>query len=220
MPGTAKVTVWNLALNHIGQRPIALDTEQSVMALACARVWDTARREVLRECPWGFATVFESLSAVSGYTPPLGWAYAYQYPAKAVAVRRIFAPGTSLDQTQFPMNQSSGNYRTPIRTAQGEKFREVFIPTKNVKALLSNTQDALAEFTWDVEDTTMFDASCITLLGYRLAADISTPLTGDSSIAVNLIKIYNSRLSEAQRFNSYEDNTTALGEADTVESRG
>lgn len=222
MPGTPKVNIWNLALQNIGHRPIASDTEQSVGALACARSWDPARREVLRECAWGFATVIENLSLISSssYTPPQGWLYAYQYPSKCLAMRKIFNPSTTLGTTLFPMSQSPNNYRTPTRTALGEKFREIFVPILNAKIILSNTPNAIGEFTWDLEDTTLFDATCVTLCGIRLASDIATPLTGDSSIAVNMMKMYNTKLSEAQRHNSYEDNTSSLGDSETVESRG
>jgi len=36
---------------------------------------------------------------------------------------------------------------------------------------------------------------------------------------VNMMKIYNARLGEAQRHNSSEDNTRSLGESGAVEAR-
>lgn len=227
MAGTTKVAIWNLALQHIAQRPIQSDTDGSLMALACQRAWDPARREVLRECNWDFAAVIEQLSVVGAYTPPLGWAYGYQYPSRAIAVRKVFPPqepaaqnGLFFLQQQSRQFISPNQLATPIRQTTGDKFRVIFDKTLAIKIILSNTQNAIIEYTYDVDDTQLFDASAVTLMGYRLAADIATPLTGDSSIAVNLSKIYNARLSVSQQINSTEDNTRALGDISTVDSRG
>lgn len=229
MPGTTKLQIWNLALNHVAQRPIESDSEDSLAALTCDRCWDAVRREVLQEAPWGFATVIEALSEIGGtYSPPLGWPGAYQFPAKAIAIRKVFPPvDPATGNGEIFMTQANnaayvtGNQLSAaIRSTTGDRFREALDPTLAKRIILSVTEGAIVEYVYDVEDTTLFSPSFVTLVAYRLAADIATPLTGDSSIAVNLSTIYNKRLSIVQQLNSIGDNTRSLGDAATVDSRG
>lgn len=219
MVGTTKVDIWNLALSHIGQRPIASDTENSVMALACARSWDTARREALRNNAWGFAMVVENLSLISTYTPPTQWLYGYQYPSNCIAIRKVYSPSSIVYDQRMPGSQVIPASADPKRANTGEKFREIFVPSLNAKVILSNSQDAIIEYTYDLQDTTLYDAIFVTLMGWRVGADVSTPLTGDASIAVNLMKIYAAQLSEAQRMDSYEDNTGSMGDSSMLDAR-
>ena len=191
MPMTSKTELINMALAHIKQRKIASLTEVSIQASEALRCYEIARHETLRGHDWGFATVVKSLSLDSTYaTDSEGtyagkWIYAYTYPANCVAMWHIYSVGTT-DKDN------------------GEQFRVVYDDTNNKKVILTDTDEALGEYTFDVQDVTMFDANFVSAFAYRLAADMAPNLTGDDSIAESMFKMYTALMQDAERVASYE----------------
>ena len=216
--GPSQIEIYNLATAHLGLKPVSIPTEQSVTALAFNRSWNTSRREALSSSPWPFATVIESLSVVAGYTPPSNWSYAYQYPTRSLRVWKLYAPqnvnGLYSYDADFPSRPLS------IQSIPGEIFREIFVPSLSVKVILANFTDSIAEYSYDLEDTTLWDPTFCTLMGYRLAADTAIALTGDAKIALNLSALYNNALSEAKRLAAQENTSQQPGRSSTVDSRG
>jgi hypothetical protein len=202
MPAPTQVSIINLSLSHLGQKPIQSITEVTVQAQTAMRVWDFALKEALRSYNWGFAKVNVALAEVSTYTP-LTYKYAYAYPAQCVAIRKIL------------------NEATPKQTI-GEKFREMYDPNTNQIIIETDCADAYAEYTYLVTDVTKYDSYFITALSHRLATELAMPLNGDKEMAETQIKIFNDQISEAHRHSSYENLETheANEQSAIVDARG
>jgi hypothetical protein len=191
MPNISKTEIINLALAHLKQRKIANTTEVSIQAQEANRCYETARREALRSHDWGFATVVKTaalnatypISATGVYAGQ--WLFAYTYPSNALAVWHVY-------------NEST------VDKDNGERFRVIYDDANNQKVILTDTDQALIEYTFDVQDTTLFDANFVTAFAWRLAYDMAPNLTGDDSIAGEMIKMFNMAISEAERMSSYE----------------
>ena len=187
----SKTEIINLALGHLKQRKITSETEVSVQAQEAMRSYDIARREALRSHDWGFATVVKDGALDSTYPASTTgvyageWLFAYTYPANAIAVWHVYNEAT----------KDKDN---------GELFRCIYDDTNNKKVILTNTEYALIEYTFDVQDTTMYDANFIPAFAWRLAYEMAPNLTGDDAIAGEMLKMFNMAVSEAERMSSYE----------------
>lgn len=181
-----QIGIINLGLGLISQRTIESLTEGSVQANAANDVWVPCVQECLRGNNWSFASVEQVLALVANATL-LNWKYVYAYPANAMAVWKVYNTYTA-DQKK------------------GEDFKEYLIPTLGVKVIATNCQNAYVEYTYYVQDTTIFDPSFVTMLSYRLAASLAMPLNADAEQAMNMTKVFENQMSEAQRMSSYENN--------------
>ena len=188
----SQLEIINLALGHLKQRKIASMDEVSVQASEANRCYETARRDTLRGHDWGFATNVKPLALNSSYAiSDTGvyagkWLFAYAYPSNVVAIWHVY------------------NEATPDKD-NGELFRVVYDDVNNQKVILTDCDEALGECTFDLEDTTLFDANFVTAFAFRLAASMASNLTGDDSIADAMLKAFNVYISEAERVSSYEE---------------
>ena len=191
MPATSQTEIINLALGHLKQRKITSPTEVSVQAQEAMRYYEIARKEALRSHDWGFATVVKDgaldatypVSATGVYAGE--WLFAYTYPANAVAIWHLYNEAT-------------------VDKDNGELFRVLYDDTNNKKVIVTNTENALIEYTFDVQDTTMYDANFVTAFGWRLAYEMAPNLTGDDAVADEMMNMFNMAISEAERMSSYE----------------
>ena len=193
MAPISQTDICNLALGHLAQRPIQIITEASPAANACLRIWDAARREALRGHDWSFATTIRYLALVKEYTvagavvPAHGFLYEYAYPSDVVALWHVY------------------NESTQDRTS-GEVFRELLDADTGLRIVGTNIAYAIGECTYDLEDTSLYDANFVNVLSYLLAAKLANALCGDQELAKAMMVIYNSQMSEAERMSSYENN--------------
>ena len=199
MPGPSQVSIINLGLAHIAQKPIVAITDTSPQALAVMRVWDLALREALRASTPGFATAVIALAVVTTYTP-LHWDYAYAYPANCLAMNKVYTEAT-------------------LDPARGEEFREVYDHTNNAKIIVANVAEAYGEYTYLVSDTTLFDPSFAKALSYRLASDLAIPLVGDRALADSMSGKFIVAASECNRLNSHEQNKPAQQKSKFIDAR-
>jgi len=195
----SQVEIINLALSHIAQKPIVAITEASPSAVAALRVWDLSLRDALRTGAPGFATAVVALALVATYTP-LHWTYAYAYPANCLAMLKVYTEGTG-------------------DPARGEEFRELYDSVGNVKVIVSNVEDAYGEYVYLISDTTLFDASFVTAMAYRLAANLAIPLVGDKTLAESMDKKFITAASECARLDSYEQNKPAQQKSKFLDAR-
>lgn len=213
-----KTEIFNLALAHLGVKPVTSDSETSVQALALTRVWDSSRRETLAGHDWGFATVEGLLTEVANYTPPPGWSYGYGMPSRALRIWRIYnatAAGVFIDPNTGRPVYDEGLFRANSIN----NYRRIFDPTLSLQIFLSNVPDAYASYTYDMEDVSQFDPDFVVALGLRLAANSAVALTGDPEKAKNLIMLSNAKISESERMSSYETDKQG-GDDLIIDSRG
>lgn len=217
----SKVQIWNLALGHLAQTPVGSDTEETPQAEALARVWDIARLAALSEIPWSFCTVKAELSELASFTPPENWIYGYQYPTNAVRVWKVYDPvllGGFMSPVSTPPVYPWPDTKKYLKT--GSEFRVLYDPTLNKKAVCTNVEDAIGEYTYNLSDVTLYDAAFVDALGYKLAALIAMPMTGDTQVAINMGKLYQNAIAEAKRLSKQENQQGTLGDSGLVDSRG
>ena len=171
----------NLAISHLGNgKEIGnLETENSQEANAIRRFYETSRDEMLRLFDWPFATKFVALSLIEE-DPTDEWGFSYQYPSDCLKFRRILGAGRN------PINKNRLIYRTAYGTAG--------------QIVLTDIEDAEAEYTMGVTDTSRFTPDFVMALSYRLAAYVAARITkGDPfQMTKSIQQLYYTSLSIAQ----------------------
>lgn len=224
MAGSSQTDVFNLALGRLAVKPVAAPNENTVMATVLSRIWNFCRKNALSQMNWGFAKVpGEALILLSDYTPPSQWLYAYGYPVKALEVWKLYNPDLISDPLLIrdpmidPISPPMDNATSYL--ALGEKFQTVLDPANNRKVILTNCQDALAEYTYDVTDPTLWDDSFVDAMGFLLASHAAMSLVGDPDLTKKMADAAQAAFSEAKRLNKAEDNSEKFGDGSIVNSR-
>jgi len=199
MPGASQVSIINGALDHIACKPIVGIADASPQAQAAVRAWSKALQASLREATPGFATAIVALTLHATYVP-LHWLFAYTYPANCLAMNKVYNEGT-------------------VDPTVGEEFREVYHPTTNEKIIVTNCDLAYGEYTFDLTDTTLFDASFVKTLEYRLAADLAAPLVRNKELEDSMDKKFIISASECARYNAYEQKNATKQKSSFVDAR-
>lgn len=177
----SKVDICNQALANIGKAPITALDNSSESARQCTRFYDRALATALRDFPWQFAKRQTGLALLT--TTVDGWDYLYSYPTNCAKIRRIYI---------------AENY-----DADEESPFELFNQS-GVLVVACNLENAKAEYTALVTDTTLFDASFEGALVYALAAELAIPLTGDLKRRQMMLQLYAGVLPLAQLATSTE----------------
>lgn len=198
---TSKTTICNLALTHLGVKNVSALTDANEAARKLTLIYDVERDEVLRAHNWNFATKAEALALLSEVTYP-GFEYVYTYPATCLFIRRLM--------------DEDGNDRSAMNKPY--PFKEI-IATGNIKGIASNLEDAYAEYTFQVIDTSFYDPIFIKALSHKLAASLAIPLTGKADLQQDQMKLYMAALEEAKRVNRTEVNSQDQQTSDYVTGR-
>lgn len=177
----SEIGICQMALDHIGARQINSLTDQCQEARACSRLYASARDQVLRDHPWGFAERRRRLALL---TPPNlhGYLYAYEYPTDCFHAREIFA----------------GAYLKPI------EFRVARLDEGYPKLILTNEPDAILIYTAHVTDADGFDSAFAAALSWRLAADLAMPLTKTLAVQQSAMEIYSYHINSAGKNDAAE----------------
>lgn len=164
-----QVEICNMALMRIGHdRLISSLTEKSAEAGYARAFWDVVRRSVLRAHPWNFATKRVVLAMAGAGTG--NWAYVYALPANCLRVLGV--------------DLFDGGPRAPFEIRG--------------KDLFTNQAEASLVYIADVTDENLFDSLFVDAMAYRLAAEISGPLTQDAQRQARLFEMYRLFVKEAQ----------------------
>lgn len=180
--------ICNIALSHIGQGELEdVETDVGPEADACRRYYSIARKDVLREHSWGFATsqipLVENPSVDEDDYPE--WTYFYTYPSSCLTVWAVFNEATVQEKWE-------------------QEFEVIHNPTLGERIILTDQEDAFAEYSHDVQDVTLWDEKFVMAFTYRLAAMIAKQVTGDGEIANQMMVLSNAYISEAKRVGSSE----------------
>lgn len=210
---TTDIDICNRALIAMGSRAqIASLSGSTLESIRCNQLYASTRNQLLRGCPWGFASTFAALtlfkaapgtpentgSAVQWNSsfPAPGWLYSYRYPDDCVFLRaiqaganlvgsNIFPPGV----TYFPMPL----YR-PTRFIITSDYEGAVI----LKTVTTNARNAIARYTRLVTDIDMYDELFIEYFVKALAGKLALTLTGDKSLATGLFNDVNTFMIEAR----------------------
>lgn len=167
---SSKTEIAQLALSNIHNETTVedIDTENTTLAATCRLWYDTARKAALTDFDWSFARKRLTLAS-HNESPPDEWSYRYQYPADCLATRRIPNP---VDRNGPP---------TPF---------EVATAPDGTRSILTDLDDAVLVYTWDVEDTLLFSPAFDLALAYKLALYLAGPLTAKASLKKDLAVAY------------------------------
>lgn len=176
MPIIGKVTICNMALNHIGVRStIESLTEFSTEAKACNLWYDHSRIEALESYDWNFARRRRALVAHSDDPPDGVWGYRYQYPIDCIKARYIENP-TVVHQSI--VRGIPASLVEPDAIPYSVEMDDDGI----TKSILTDLDKATLIYTFDQQDTNVFSRVFISALSYIIAAHIGFSLTGKISL--------------------------------------
>lgn len=176
----SKLHLCNLALAQLGQSPISSLEQENEKARRLKLFYEPVRDEVLRTHNWAFAGVQEPLALLEEQPDAQG-RWVYKYPAEALFMRRVFAPGVE-------------------RLA----FEEFFRPDLHSRVILTSLNQAYGEYTRRITDENLFDAAFVKSFSLALACDLAVSLTADSQLAAQLLQKYALSIEEAHRANASE----------------
>jgi hypothetical protein len=190
MAAITNLTIANMALSHIGAKvtlaafPTAASTgiiNQSVL------LWyDASRRQILEAYDWSFARK-KTVAALAAHAddPDEGlWAYRFDPPSDALAIRRIVNP-TNVGSNAIP-------YENEISETSG---------TMSVQ---TNVEETKVVYTFDQEDPTLYSEFFTEALSHLLAANISFPITRKRSLKGDHLGLYRQLLPTAAAFDANE----------------
>lgn len=196
--------ICNIALGLIGQGSLTdVETDVGPEADACRRYYSIARKDVLRSHSWGFATVqsllTENPSVDSDDYPE--WSYYYSYPTSCMNIWAVFNVATVQEKWE-------------------QEFEKVYNPTLNEMIILTDQEEAYAEYTYDVQDVTKWDEQFVKAFTYRLASMIAKEVTGDGNIAKEMLKMSEYHVSEAKRVGHAEKKKRVELSSKYIDARG
>jgi hypothetical protein len=202
-----QLDIVNLALNHLGMRSLSNLTGSDPSTTAANVYWEPCRDDVLRESSWPFANVVEALDMVTttlswSVTDNIpDWSYAYEYPANAMNIWNVFDEAT-------------------IDNKQEQNYQVRYDPTLGEKIILSDLYDPWGEYTYKITEPSKWDSKFVMAFSYRLAATMAHQLTGDASLGLKMMDLYNVILSEAKRLGHSEKVKKPPQSSSTANSRG
>lgn len=179
----ADLTIVNLALSRFGQAKLTqteLTADVHPSAVAANTFWTSCLNEVMGETDWSFATVTLGLSSL-GEDQTGEWDFIYSRPTLSVStIFNVFNTATTDTKTE-------------------QEFEVKHIPTLGISAIYTDLDEAIAEYTFLVTNTSLWSAKFVTAFSYRLAAEMCVTVTGDAAKAINLMNVYSAFISEAKR---------------------
>lgn len=195
------IQICNTALMRIGSsRTINSLTEQSKQADVCNVFYETARDAVLSDFDWNFAAKRVVLADLD--TPPSDWHYAYRYPTDCMRIIEIMVPGI-----RFP----TPNMRVPYEVGADLEGTG--------KIIYTNQPQAQLRYVGKVTDPNMFDSLFTDALSWRLAAELSMPLSASGDLGNKALQMYNSSILAAGARSNNESQEPMVPESDLTIAR-
>ena len=200
MAAIDKVTIGNMALSHVGaDSTIESFEEKSAEANAVELWYDLARKETLEAFNWNFARTTLIMALHAEAAPEALWDFRYQYPSDALKIREMENPAGKLaDRVSFTIQLDS---------------------TKSTKTILTNLEDAVAIYTFDLETTALFSSHFIQTLSRLLASRIAQQLTNKKKIADDNFALYLKMIGDAASVDANEEVFDPPREAEWIRAR-
>lgn len=166
---TTEVELCNLALFRIRATEIGSLDEQSVNAEKCRVLYPQVRDTVLTEYNWRFNKAIKALSA--SLETATEWEYLFDYPNDAEKIRYL-----------IPVD-ADGNASFTYESAEYDMSPidyEILLDSNGNQVIGANYQYIKAAYSKKITDVRLWDNLVDELIAWRLAAELSIPLAGDS----------------------------------------
>lgn len=184
----SKTEIANIAISHlsIGKEITDLETGTSNEAKACRRYYDIARKEVLEDLDWTFATKFATLGLIEE-DPTDEWDYSYRYPSDCINLRRILSG--QRDDTQ--------ESRVPFK----------ILSDNSGKIIYTDQAEPDVEYTFNCTNTALFSSTFIMALSFKLASYIAPRLTAGDPFKMgnDMMAKYDIAIGKAKKRNMNEE---------------
>jgi len=198
----SQVQIAKLALQHIGDRYDISDlSEATVEAEQVNLIFEDTRDWLLRQHPWNFAKKYATPAELTGSgttAVPGNWERMYLYPPDALRMGGIINPlGDDQPVIKFEVARNSSDERV----------------------ILCSVEDAEIFYTARITDTTDFDPEFTMAFSYALASKMAMPLTGERSIAADLMAEARNHINSAWETDSNEGVEESAPDADWIRAR-
>ncbi|MCU0701852.1 MAG: hypothetical protein MUC96_35565 [Myxococcaceae bacterium] len=204
MSVSSDVEVANQALGYVGQRAgITSLLEDSTEARAVRNVYATAKRKLLEDSEWRWATARQQLALVSGATRQ-GWAYVHAAPSSLL----------SADCARYI---EDGGRPTPGR--ERVPFRVELNDVGNGFVVVSDVERPTLVFTRDVP-VALWPSVAIDALAFDLAARLALVLPVKPQVGLAMASTARQKLMEARAGNLTGDEDDQPPDAEWVRGRG
>ena len=192
----SEVRICNMAVALVGASgTIESIDENSAEAQQCNLWYTYARQQCLAAYDWSFARGRLTLAAHSDDPPDGVWAYRYQYPSDCVVMRKLQNP-TGVTGLSWVDDASGGADAIPFEIELGDD--------RETKSILSDLDDAIAVYTVDLVEVTLFSQFFVLFLATNLAARIAFTLTGKQEMEDKMWTRYNQMAQMAQSSDANE----------------
>lgn len=167
--GFDKVTVFNMALSHVGAKGRGVeDADESTSVASACRTWYLASQlETLEAYNWAFARGSKALATHDVAAPTVRWAYRYQLPSDYVAARYLENP-LGPDHPAVPYEIENAGDGT--------------------LCLCTDLDEAVLIYTKAVEELDLWTMHAVIMLSVRLGYNIDNEIAGKVSNQTRLEK--------------------------------
>ncbi len=233
MSGAAPVDIYNLALSALGTSLTVQNiNEPSVQAGVCNRFYDRARKKVLEQCYWSFATKTaalallldqETLTSDADIVFP-GWRFIYARPAdclKAQAVTTIYGLRVRPALGYWWNNPSMlGGVPSwgPWRPPWAEMLDEVNSPVQQSTDIVTDQDEAWLVYTTD-PPTFLYPETMVECVSLHLAELIAGPISSNGTRVNDVTKLAALSLSRALAQNLNEQQTDPYPDSPSIQAR-
>ena len=187
-----------MALGNLGMQKIFSTDTSDPRYKACELFYPEALNDTYSEHAWGFANVKAQFAIVSATV--VGWDYVYAYPPNGARVNNVFSEAN-------------------VEYKEEQEFETVFLPDQNKKVICSNEVSAYQEYTYIVEDTTIFSPKFVVATAFKLSALMGQTLTTDAGIVQAMQQNAFAVIQEAKRLDATEKPRTVKQTNKLVDAR-
>ena len=180
---TTETEICNSALAKIGAQSILDLDEESKAGRLCKKLYPLLRDEVMAAHPWNFAIKRADLGDALATAPVFEYSYAYALPGDCL---RVIKTNLNLEPS------GAGEAKWKIENVEDQR------------ALVTDWEDIKVMYVAKITNVTLFQPHFVEALAWRLAADLAYPMTTSSTLAANMLAIYEDRLAKARSFDGQE----------------
>ena len=185
----SKLDICNMALAILGQVDMSSLTEENQRARLCNQYYDIVRQQLLRAHDWSFAKATAKLSLIRQETNKGVMEFVYSKPAKSLFITKIYNEG---------------------QLEKAGHFRLEYDSVKKEEVIRSQVENAMCEYTRDVEETSLYDSQFVEAFSAALAAKMAMSLTGSTQLYQMAVQTYQYALDNARYTNKVERLETAV----------
>jgi len=211
-----KTQICNLALARIGQDVFIgnVDTEQSKPARLCRLFYDLLLEEVLGDFEWSFTQSVVLLTPVDG-DPPIGWQYQFALPSDCLTPTQVTDESGARYWSVYIQNSDFSltlNSLTP-------PFKTMRSASAGGVVLVTDLPDAYLIYQARSTETGDYSAAFTSALAWRLAVELSMPMTVEPKLAELARNAYSQNISIAVNKNSRDQIEAQQPDSPTITIR-